>query len=85
MARLKSMGQVRRRLLRVRGEGSDVPALPAAVFAGPRRVGELRSAMRDGAGGWIGLAMLSTMHVTGETALSFVADAAPTFRLAEAT
>jgi hypothetical protein len=29
--------------------------------------------------------MLSTMHVTGETALSFVADAAPTFRLAEAT
>jgi tRNA-modifying protein YgfZ len=85
MARLKSMGQVRRRLLRVCGEGTDIPALPAAVFAGSRRAGELRSAMRDGAGGWIGLAMLSTMHVTGETALSFVADAAPTFRLAEAT
>jgi folate-binding protein YgfZ len=84
MARLKSMGQVRRRLLRVRGEGTEIPPLPAAVFAGSRRVGELRSAVRDGTSGWIGLAMLSTMHVTGETGLSFAADAAPAFRLTEA-
>jgi folate-binding protein YgfZ len=76
MARLKSMGQVRRRLLRVRGKGEVWPALPAAVFVGTRQVGELRSAVGDGAGGWIGLAMLSLLHLTPDAALTFTSGAA---------
>jgi folate-binding protein YgfZ len=74
MARLKSMGQVRRRLVRVRGAEGDPPATPAAVFAGPRAAGELRSAVRDGAGGWIGLALVSRLHVTADAALGLEAD-----------
>ncbi len=79
MARLKSMGQVRRRLIRVTSTDGDVPGgLPAALFAGERKVGELRSAVRDGAGGWTGLAMLSLLHVKATERLSLAADAAPT-------
>ena len=84
MARLKAMGQARRRLLRVTGAGEPFPKLPAALFAGERRVGELRSAARDGSGGFIGLAMLSLLHVTKDAALAFAADAAPTVRLMDA-
>jgi hypothetical protein len=84
MARLKSMGQVRRRLRRVRGDSEAWPALPAPVFVGARQVGQLRSAVRDGAGGWIGLAMLSLMHVAAEAELSFVAEGTPALRLCEA-
>jgi folate-binding protein YgfZ len=81
MARLKSMGQVRRRLWRVRGRGAEWPRLPAAVFAGPRQVGELRSAVGDGTGGWLGLAMVTLMHVSGGAELSFTAGGAPDLRL----
>lgn len=81
MARLKSMGQVRRRLWRVRGEGETWPAPPAPVFVGARQVGELRSAVRDGSGGWIGLAMVSLLHVRPEAALSFAAGGAAALRL----
>ena len=77
MARLKSMGQVRRRLMRVRGVGSNPPATPAPVFVGARQVGDVRSAVGDGAGGWIGLAMLSRLALGGSTRLSFAADAPP--------
>jgi folate-binding protein YgfZ len=83
MARLKSMGQVRRRLLRVAGTGEKIPTLPAALFLGERKVGELRSAVRDGAGGFIGLAMISIMHVTAGAMLAFEADGAPAVRVAE--
>lgn len=76
MARLKSMGQVRRRLLPVAGLG-DVPAtLPASLFAGGRLVGELRSAVAKTSGGWSGLAMLSLLHVTAGTKLGLAADGA---------
>ncbi len=82
MARLKSMGQVRRRLIRVTGAGGEGPGtLPAALFVGERKVGELRSAVGDGAGGWIGLAMVSLLQVEGTTVLAFAADAAPVVRL----
>lgn len=81
MARLKSMGQVRRRLWRVRGIASAWPALPAPVFAGPRQVGELRSAIGDGSGGWLGLAMVTLMHVTPGAELSFLAGGEPNLRL----
>ncbi len=60
MARLKSMGQVRRRLMRVRGPG-EVPLAPAALWQGAKQVGELRSAA-GGPGGFTGLAMLSLIN-----------------------
>jgi hypothetical protein len=47
-------------------------------------VGELRSAARDGAGGWIGLAMLSLLHVTSGAKLAFAADGVPMFHLLDA-
>lgn len=83
MARLKSMGQVRRRLLRVKGEGENWPVLPAAVYVGGRQVGELRSAVGDGAGGWIGLAMLSLLHLTPEAALAFAPNAPAALQLTD--
>ncbi|MBL9189188.1 MAG: folate-binding protein [Opitutaceae bacterium] len=70
MARLKSMGQVRRRLLRVRGAGAAPTELPAALVAGERRVGEVRSAVAEGNGGWIGLAMISLIAAGGATELT---------------
>ena len=81
MARLKSMGQVRRRLLRVFGVGGKVPPLPAALFAGERKVGELRSAVSDGAGGFVGLAMLSLLHLPRDAGLAFSAGGAPVVQL----
>ncbi|CAM2876292.1 YgfZ/GcvT domain-containing protein [Rariglobus hedericola] len=61
MARLKAMGTVRRRLVRVRAEGRGVPAVPCALLQGEKRVGELRSAVADGSGGFIGLAMVTKL------------------------
>ena len=81
MARLKSMGQVRRRLWRVRGTGANWPALPAPVFALSRQVGELRSAVQDGAGTWAGLAMVSLMHTSPGAELSFAMGGSPEMRL----
>ncbi len=61
MARLKAMGTVRRRLVRVRGGGRSAPAVPTALLQGEKRVGELRSAVADGAGGFIGLALVNKL------------------------
>ncbi len=61
MARLKNMGQVRRRLLRVHGTG-EPPTRLAPVFQAARKVGEVRSAVRDGAG-WVGLALVSLVQL----------------------
>jgi folate-binding protein YgfZ len=69
MARLKTMGQVRRRLLRVQGFGA-IPPLPAAIHQGDRRVGELRTAVAT-VEGFIGLALLSLLHLRAEVGLSF--------------
>lgn len=84
MARLKSMGQVRRRLVRVRGAGAEPPACPAPVFTGARQVGEVRSAVRDGAQGWIGLALVSILQAGPGAALALAADAPPALQLEEA-
>ncbi|MBI5688768.1 MAG: folate-binding protein [Verrucomicrobia bacterium] len=74
MARLRSMGQVRRRLVRVKGAG-DVPAgLPAPLFLAGRQVGDLRSAVAGNAGGWVGLAMVSRLAVAAATDLSLAAE-----------
>ncbi len=58
MARLHSMGKVRRRLVTVRGSGA-VPAVGAAVVCGGKTAGDLRGACAAPEGGWVGLAMLS--------------------------
>lgn len=60
MSRLKHLGQVRRRLLVVEGEG-EIPPDPAPVFQGEKRIGELRSRARV-AGGFVAMAMLSLVH-----------------------
>lgn len=62
MARLHAMGQVRRRLLRVGGRG-PAPAVGVHLFgAGEnKRLGELRAAVDDGQGGWLGLAMIQLL------------------------
>lgn len=63
MARLKAMGQVRRRLLRVGSTLAPPAELPRPLFAGARPAGELRSAAAAAAGGFTGLAMVSLLHV----------------------
>jgi len=68
MARLKSMGQVRRRLLRVRGDG-EPPARATALYQGARKAGELRSVARDGAE-WIGFAMVALPQLQRDQGLA---------------
>src|SRR3954467_1839593 len=84
MARLKSMGQVRRRLLRVRAGATAVPTLPAPLFSGDRRAGELRSAVVDADGSVIGLAMLSLLFVKADTRLSLQPQSPADFQLLDA-
>jgi folate-binding protein YgfZ len=84
MARLQSMGQVRRRLVRVLGSGSPPPALPVPVFAAARQVGELRSAVTDGGEGWVGLALVSRLQVAPEAGLAWTAEGAPAMRVLDA-
>ena len=57
MARIRSTGRVRRTLVRVRGSGA-IPALPAGLWRGDKREGELRTAVA-GAAGYLGLALVS--------------------------
>jgi folate-binding protein YgfZ len=83
MARLKAMGQVRRRLLRVAGAGAAPGGLPAALFIGERKVGEVRSAVSGGAEGWVGLAMLSLLHLSGDATLAFAAGGEAVVRLVD--
>lgn len=81
MARLKSMGQVRRRLVRVSGSGAR-PASGTALFQEGRRVGELRSVGTDGAG-WVGLAMVTLLGLKAGEPLALAADSAATVRWKE--
>jgi folate-binding protein YgfZ len=70
MARLKNLGQVRRRLHLVRGQGRP-PNVGTGLFQNGRKVGDLRSAARDGTG-FVAMAMLSTANLeeTGHLSLS---------------
>jgi folate-binding protein YgfZ len=83
MARLKSMGKVRRRLLRVTINQERVPALPAPLFLERRQVGELRSAISDGKGRAIGLALLSLLSLRSESCLAFTAEGECCIQLAD--
>jgi folate-binding protein YgfZ len=69
MARLKSMGQVRRRLLRVKGDG-PAPTSPAPIFQGDRRIGELRTRVPTPKG-FEGFALLSLLNLQKDIGLSF--------------
>lgn len=68
MARLKNLGQVRRGLHVVRGEGA-VPVVGAELQQAGRRVGEVRAAVSDDAG-WLGFAMLSLVGLRPEEPLA---------------
>jgi len=57
MARLKNMGQVRRRLSVLRGRG-PAPGIGAAVFQGEKKFGGIRSVAASG-DAWTALAMLA--------------------------
>jgi folate-binding protein YgfZ len=83
MARLKAMGRVRRRLERVSVAGAGLPAFPAPLFARSRAVGEVRSAVGDGAGGWMGLAMISLLYAGPGVRLALVPDGPPVVRREE--
>jgi folate-binding protein YgfZ len=81
MARLKSLGQVRRRLLRVTGPSQSPLSLPVPLFAGGRSVGELRSLTTQDDGTVLGFAMLTLLHLKPDSALALTVDGAPAFRL----
>ncbi|QYM79366.1 folate-binding protein [Horticoccus luteus] len=61
MARLKAMGQVRRRVRRVHGDG-PVPVAPTPLWQGERAVGELRSVAATESG-FVGLGMCALLHL----------------------
>lgn len=82
MARLKSMGQIRRRLLRVTGAGEN-PSMPADLFLGERKIGDLRSAASDGEGNWIGLAMISLLSLMPAADLSLASGGSPVVRVVD--
>lgn len=74
MARLKSMGQVRRRLLRVNVAGPGRPTERAPLYVGEKNIGELRSVAPDPAGnGFMGFAMLSLLGLGESRALALEA------------
>ncbi len=68
MARLKSMGQVRRKLLRVNASAGTMPPknLPVPLFHAGKKIGELRSAA-TGPEGFVGLAMISLIGLGAAT------------------
>jgi len=68
MARLKNLGQVRRRLHVVRGAG-PAPAAGTALFQGGRKVGETRSVASDG-DGYLAMAMLSLINLDAAAGLA---------------
>lgn len=76
MARLKSMGQVRRALRQVAGRGA-APAPGTALCQGERKVGELRSVSAEG-DGFVGLALLTLLNLDVAAGLSTTPGGAPT-------
>ncbi len=72
MARLKSMGQVRRRLLRLRGKGES-PARGAALHQAGRRIGEMKTAVRVG-DGFIGFGLMTLLGLRVEEPVTVSTD-----------
>jgi len=70
MARLKNLGQVRRRLRVVRGSG--VPPSPlAALYQGEKKIGEIRTVGAQG-DEFVALAMVSLINLTSTAGISLV-------------
>ena len=67
MARLKAMGRVRRRLVRVSGVGAVPVEAERELWAGEVAAGNVRTAVAraEGEGGWVGLAMVKLLAVEG--------------------
>lgn len=82
MARLHAMGQVRRRLLVAEGTGAAPAGGPVELFAGEKRVGELRSVVSEG-DGFVGLAMVNLFNVPADRLVSPGVGAARNVQLAE--
>jgi tRNA-modifying protein YgfZ len=80
MARLKSMGRVRRTLVRVRGDGAP-PPLPAALWRGDKGGRAALGAPDAGGGGYSGLALVSAPPGPGGP-LSRSPDGPPTVEIA---
>jgi folate-binding protein YgfZ len=85
MARLHSMGKVRRKLVRV-AANTPLPTLPAPLYAGERQVGEVRTAaLGPGGADWIGLAMVTLLHVNGVRAVALSPNGEPAVTLVDAS
>jgi folate-binding protein YgfZ len=80
MARLKNLGQVRRRLLVVRGTGNP-PAPLAALYQAEKKVGEIRSVAGRG-DDFVAFAMCSLINLNPAAGLSLAPDAPPVITLA---
>jgi tRNA-modifying protein YgfZ len=65
LMRLVTYRSVRRRLVRLAGDG-PAPEAPCDVRAGDAVAGRLTSVARDGAGGWVALAVLRHEAAAGE-------------------
>jgi len=84
MARLKSMGQVRRQLVRVKGTGLP-PAIPAALFQGDKKVGELRSIIPTASQEFAGLALVTLWQLDRKAGLSLAPGQASCLQCVEAS
>jgi folate-binding protein YgfZ len=72
MARLKNLGQVRRRLHLVRGPG-EVPGSGSPLFQKDRKVGDVRTAAGAGSG-FVAMAMLTNINLGESGDLSLLPD-----------
>lgn len=79
MARLKNLGQVRRRLHLVQGKGA-VPATGATLYQGGKKVGEVRTTAQDG-DGFVAMAMISLINLNATGDLALAPDAPATLHL----
>ncbi len=79
MARLKNLGQVRRRLHLVQGAGAP-PAPGTSLYQGDRKVGETRSAEAEG-DGFLALAMVSLVNLDPAAGLSLAAGVTPSLKI----
>jgi hypothetical protein len=79
MARLKNMGQIRRRLHIIEGPGAALVA-SAPLYQGERQVGQVRSVAnhKDRS---VALAMLSLVSLEPESGLNLAPNATPTVRI----
>jgi tRNA-modifying protein YgfZ len=79
MARLKNLGQVRRRLFVLEGEGG-APRDQAALFQGGRKIGEIRSAATAD-GQCAALAMLTLLGLDRAAGVSLAPNTSPVLRI----